>query len=115
MPALSDQSLKICNNKSVALTDDEIDHLLNELNDWLLIMEQDIPKITKSYDFKNFISATHFANMIAELAEIENHHPRICIEWGKVSISWWTHSLCGLFINDFIMAARCDNTYQSLG
>lgn len=114
MPALSDQSLKICNEKSLALTGDEIDHLLKELNDWQLSVEQNVPKITKTYHFKNFESATHFANKIAELSETENHHPRICIEWGKVSIDWWTHSISGLFINDFIMAARCDKTYQTL-
>ena len=114
MPALSDQSLKTCNKKSVSLTDDEIYHHLEELSDWKLTVEQNIPKITKSYYFKNFISATQFANEIAQLSESENHHPRICIEWGKVSIEWWTHILSGLFINDFIMAARCDKTYQNL-
>lgn len=114
MPTLSDLSLKICNKKSVALTGDEIDNHLKELNDWQLSIEQDIPKITKTYHFKNFNSATHFANMIAELAESENHHPRICIEWGKVSIEWWTHIISGLFINDFIMAARCDKTFRTL-
>jgi len=114
MPTLSEQSLITCNKKSLSLTDDEIDLHLKELNDWQLIVEQCIPKIMKSYHFKDFNSATHFATKIAELAEIENHHPRICIEWGKVNIDWWTHSLSGLFINDFIMAARCDKTYQNL-
>ncbi|MCW8935887.1 MAG: 4a-hydroxytetrahydrobiopterin dehydratase [Gammaproteobacteria bacterium] len=114
MPALSEQSLQTCNKKSVSLTDIEIDCLLKELNDWQLVVEQKLPKIMKSYHFKDFISATHFANKIAALAEIENHHPRICIEWGKVNIGWWTHSPGGLFINDFIMAARCDKTYREL-
>ena len=113
MPALSDQPLKKCNQQSLALSHDAIKLHLIELNDWQLSSEQDVPKIFKSYPFKNFLTATHFANKIAALAELENHHPRICIEWGKVNICWWTHSLCGLFINDFIMAARCDKAYKS--
>jgi len=113
MPALSDQSLHACNQKSLALTHDAIKKHLKELNDWQLTKETGISKIYKSYPFKDFISATRFANIIAELAEIENHHPRICIEWGKVNLTWWTHSISGLFINDFIMAARCEKAYKN--
>jgi len=113
MPVLSDQSLHVCNQKSLTLTHHAIKGHLNELNDWQLINELGVSKICKSYSFNDFISATDFANNIAELAETANHHPRICIEWGKVNITWWTHSISGLFINDFIMAARCEKTYRN--
>ena len=112
MTALSDQSIQTCSQKSLALTQDTIKKYLTELDDWQLTKEHGILKIFKSYSFKNFLSATHFANNIAALAETENHHPRICIEWGKVSLTWWTHSISGLFINDFIMAARCEKAYK---
>jgi 4a-hydroxytetrahydrobiopterin dehydratase len=29
-------------------------------------------------------------------------------EWGKVTVTWWTHKIGGLHQNDFIMAARTD-------
>jgi len=112
MNALSDQPIQTCNQKSIALTQDTIKQYLVELDEWQLINEQGISKILKSYSFKNFLSAIHFANNIAALAEQENHHPRICIEWGKVTLTWWTHSISGLFINDFIMAARCEKVHD---
>ena len=43
-----------------------------------------------------------------ELAEAEGHHPAILTEWGSVEVSWWTHKIGGLHMNDFIMAARTD-------
>jgi 4a-hydroxytetrahydrobiopterin dehydratase len=30
------------------------------------------------------------------------------LEWGKVTVTWWTHVIGGLHKNDFIMAAKCD-------
>ncbi len=45
---------------------------------------------------------------MGDLAEIENHHPAILTEWGKVEVTWWTHSIDGLHDNDFILAARTD-------
>ena len=112
MTTLTDQPIAICNKDSLALSTVEIKKLLGELNDWTLNSMQNCRQIKKHYKFKDFISAMKFANEITALAEEENHHPCICIEWGKVSLSWWTHSCAGLFINDFIMAARSDKAYQ---
>ncbi|PTB84099.1 4a-hydroxytetrahydrobiopterin dehydratase, partial [Pseudidiomarina aestuarii] len=38
----------------------------------------------------------------------EFHHPTLTTEWGKVTVTWWTHAIHGLHKNDFIMAARTD-------
>jgi 4a-hydroxytetrahydrobiopterin dehydratase len=53
-----------------------------------------------------------FTNKIGSIAEVENHHPLIITEWGKVTLDWWTHKIGGLHKNDFIMAARSDELYQ---
>ena len=44
----------------------------------------------------------------AEIAEAEGHHPALLTEWGKVTVTWWTHKIAGLHRNDFIMAAKTD-------
>ena len=49
-----------------------------------------------------------FSNKLADLAEEEFHHPGIFTEWGKVTVTWWSHSIKGLHKNDFIMAAKTD-------
>jgi pterin-4a-carbinolamine dehydratase len=48
-----------------------------------------------------------------ELAEAEGHHPAILTEWGKVTVTWWTHKIKGLHRNDFIMAAKTGPLYSS--
>jgi 4a-hydroxytetrahydrobiopterin dehydratase len=49
---------------------------------------------------------------VGEAAEKEGHHPALLTEWGKVTVSWWTHDVGGLHQNDFIMAARTDDIYR---
>jgi len=111
---LDKKALIPCSPASNALSEHEINQLLNELNAWYLTPENGTQKITRQFEFSNYSSAQKFANAIALLAEQENHHPRVCIEWGKATVSWWTHILNGLFINDFIMAARCDIIFSEL-
>ena len=58
--------------------------------------------------FDDFIQAVDFTNKVAELAESEGHHPAILLEWGKVTVQWWTHKIHGLHRTDLIMAAKTD-------
>ncbi len=97
--------------------------LLAQLPDWRLISEPgqrkgdpspiDIDKLSKTYGFKNFAQALAFANRVGSLAEAENHHPAILVEWGKVTVTWWTHAIGGLHENDFILAGRCDEVVET--
>jgi len=34
------------------------------------------------------------------------------VEYGKVTLTWWTHKIKGLHVNDFIMAAKSDKLYS---
>ncbi len=73
--------------------------------DWLVVDEK---HLEKTYRFKNFQQALDFTNKVGELAEKVNHHPEICLTWGKVTIMIWTHSIGGLSQADFIFAAKSD-------
>lgn len=65
-------------------------------------------KISKEYKFKDFIGAINFVNHVAEIAEIEGHHPDIHINYNKVLLELSTHAIGGLSENDFILAAKID-------
>jgi 4a-hydroxytetrahydrobiopterin dehydratase len=74
-------------------------------NEWALV---DDHQLHKTYSFKNFQKALDFTNQVGALAESVDHHPEICLAWGKVTISIWTHSIGGLSEADFVFAARTD-------
>jgi len=50
----------------------------------------------RTYKFKDFTSAQAFANRLGELAEKEGHHPAIMVEWGRVTVWWWSHAINGV-------------------
>ena len=43
------------------------------------------------------------------MADKEDHHPKIVLEWGLVTVFWWSHAIKGLHKNDFICAAKTDS------
>jgi 4a-hydroxytetrahydrobiopterin dehydratase len=75
-----------------------------------LTVEKDgIKRLERSFLFDDFAQALAFTNKVGQIAEEEGHHPDILTEWGRVTVSWWTHKIGGLHKNDFIMAAKTDN------
>lgn len=100
-----------CNSESLPLTTVQISKLLEEVPEYGLLEVDNIKRITKEYTFKNFKEALAFTNALALIAEEENHHPQIILEWAKVKVSWWTHAIGGLDTNDFIMAYKAEQLY----
>ncbi|MDN3695931.1 MULTISPECIES: 4a-hydroxytetrahydrobiopterin dehydratase [Vibrio] len=105
---LNELRCEACSIDSVSLTKFEQQELLAELNGWALVERDEIPQLEKVYTFKNYKLAWAFSNKIAQLAEEEFHHPATLLEWGKVTVTWWSHSIKGLHRNDFICASKCD-------
>ena len=69
-------------------------------------------RLEKIFKFENFSQAITFTDRVAQVADGEDHHPAILTEWGKVTVTWWTHRIKGLHQNDFIMAAKTDQIYN---
>ena len=69
-------------------------------------------KSTYSNSSGKFKDSVNFTNKVAELAEAEDHHPEIVLEWGNVTVSWWSHKIKGLHKNDFICASKTDDLFQ---
>ncbi|MEH6445590.1 MAG: 4a-hydroxytetrahydrobiopterin dehydratase [Oceanospirillaceae bacterium] len=80
--------------------------LMAQLPDWELVVDNDKEHLKAEFKIKNYMKAIAFCNAIAELAEAADHHPKIIIEYAKVTVYWWTHTLRGLHKNDFILAAK---------
>ena len=84
------------------LTDSEISDRLRSLEDW----EVRDSRLVESFKFKDFMSAVHFVDEIAPLAEAEGHHPDLQVGWGKVVVELTSHDAGGLTEKDFEVASR---------
>lgn len=100
-----------CRGGEPTLTDQEIARFKPEAPEWVVIEKEGILRLERTFKFKNFVQALEFTNRVGELAEEQGHHPALLTEWGKVTVTWWTHKIKGLHRNDFIMAAKTDKLY----
>lgn len=91
---------------------EEIDRLLVNLPEWQLMEDLPTFQIQRIFRFSNFSEPLSFANRVGEIANAENHHPTLIIEWGRLTVRLWTHTAGGLHRNDFIMAARIDRLFS---
>lgn len=90
----------------------EIDDYLVKVPGWNLIEKDGSQALEKSYKFKNFIQALEFTGKVGQIAEQQWHHPTIITEWGNVTVTWTTHKIKGLHVNDFAMAAQTDQLLE---
>lgn len=102
-----------CRGDEPKLAETEIVVLQPQVSEWAVLTIDGIPRLERVFRFKNFRQALAFTNQVGELAEAEGHHPALLTEWGRVTVSWWTHKIQGLHQNDFIMAAKTDTLYTS--
>lgn len=108
MTTLAQQQCEACRADAPKVSDEELATLLREIPDWVPVVRDGVMQLEREYKFKNFKLAWAFADKVATLAEETFHHPTITLEWGKVTITWWTHAINGLHRNDFIMASKTD-------
>ena len=113
MSSLDNQKCEACDLNASKVNDEELQILLSEIPGWHIKSFDNIMQLERTYTFANFIQAMDFSNKVAHIAETEDHHPSILIEWGKVKINWWTHKIKGLHKNDFIMAAKTEVIYET--
>ena len=108
MSELSAQKCEACRADAPKGSDEELAELVKQIPDWTPIVVDGIMQLERVFKFKNFKLALEFTNKLGAMAEDEGHHPGILTEWGKVTVTWWSHSIKGLHKNDFICAAKTD-------
>jgi 4a-hydroxytetrahydrobiopterin dehydratase len=101
-----------CLGREPPLRPEQIKEYLPQVPQWEVRERDGIDTLERTFRFRDFASALAFTDRVGAEAESEGHHPSILTEWGRVRVTWWTHSIKGLHRNDFIMAARSDRLYQ---
>jgi len=108
MTDLFKQECEACRADAPQVTDEELSTFMQQLPDWQPVSEKGSLKLRREFIFPNFVKALDLANRVGELAEEHGHHPDLLIEWGKCTVTWWSHEIKGLHKNDFILAAKTD-------
>ena len=96
-----------CEGKGIKSFDKErAEEYMTDVPGWVL--SEDYKKISKEFKFADFIGAVNFVERVADVAEMEGHHPDIHIFYNRVLLELSTHSIGGLSENDFIVASKID-------
>lgn len=108
MPSLAKLQCDSCSVPLPLLSDVEIAAFAAQLPLWQMADRQGMDALERVFTFDDFAGVLAFVNKVGLIAEAEHHHPILLLEWGKVTVTWWTHYLNALHRNDFILAARTD-------
>jgi thiol peroxidase len=90
-----------CETETPPLNNDEINKLLRDTPQWQVI---DNTKLVREFTFKDFIEAKYFLDLLAIIAEEQQHHPNFTLIYNKLKVTCTTHTSHGLTNNDFVMA-----------
>ena len=112
MSDFSQLKCEACRAGAPPASANELGDFLQTHSSWRKIDVNGELRITRVYTFGNFADALAFTNRVGHIAEKEDHHPALLTEWGKVTVSWWTHKIRGLHRNDLIMGAKTDELYE---
>ncbi|MFN2472086.1 MAG: 4a-hydroxytetrahydrobiopterin dehydratase [Gaiellaceae bacterium] len=108
MQELTEMKCVACRRDAPQVTPEELAELRPQIPDWELLELDGIKRLRRVFSFPDFAQALRFTNEIGALAEAEGHHPALLTEWGRTTVTWWTHKIRGLHRNDFIAAAKTD-------
>ncbi len=115
MHELEHAQCQACRADAVAVDAAEALHLLQALPGWRIETRDGVRQLEKTYALSNFADALALTVAIGAQAQAQDHHPALLTEWGKVTVTWWTHTIGGLHLNDFIMAARTERIALDAG
>ena len=96
--------------EKIALTEHELEEKLKEMApEWKTGKnEKKVPYIQRVHHASKFMEGIEFVRKVAEAAEQNNHHPDIIINYKRISIRYWTHTVSGVTLADIQMAQKID-------
>ncbi len=111
MEPLSALTFEPCDANTPQLSDIDIQTLLPQCEGWQVVEEAGVNQLRKVFITKNYTRSMAFTNSVAKLADLVDHHPQIIVEYGRVTVTWWSHNIKGLHKNDFFMAVKTSELF----
>lgn len=81
--------------------------------EWEIVKQDGEDRLQWVFEFDNFAQALDFTTRVGDIAEEQDHHPTLVTEWGRITVTWWTHKIGGLHQNDFVMAGKTGYLYEA--
>jgi 4a-hydroxytetrahydrobiopterin dehydratase len=113
MKSLAEMKCVPCQGDEPTATEEEMAELKPKVPEWEVVERDGVKRLKRVFTFDDFAQALAFTDRVGGIAEEEGHHPVLVTQWGKVTVTWWTHEIGGLHRNDFVMAAKTDQVYDS--
>ena len=94
--------------EKIALTEQQLEVKLKEMvPEWKTGKnERDVLFIERIHHASKYMEGIEFVRKVAEMAEANNHHPDIIINYKRISIRYWTHTASGVTLADVQMAQK---------
>ena len=93
---------------AAAATPEQKAEFSKQIPEWETVKIDGTDALRREYPMEKYSQGVKFTKQMMELAKTERHHPKISLEWGKVTVEYHTHDVGGLHMNDFIGAAKAD-------
>lgn len=91
------------------LPTDQINKCKELIPDWFFIDEK---YIKKEFTFSDFKTGLEFLNIIGDIAEMLDHHPRVTLSYTRLLIELSTDSIQAISELDIELARRIDNSHK---
>lgn len=86
------------------VSDVEIQSALKDLPGWTYIDSV----LHKDLTFDSYMEGINFVNVLAEVAEMKNHHPDLTVGWRKVKVTFTSHDQGGVTDQCLTMAGEVE-------
>ena len=106
MEDLANGKCEVCRIGAPQLTREQMNEYIQVIPVWIIIQYDSINKLTRCFNTKNYLETMKFVSAVADVANSQDHHPVLQVEYNLVTVWWWTHKINGLHRNDFIMVAK---------
>jgi 4a-hydroxytetrahydrobiopterin dehydratase len=82
-----------CRKDAPTVTDAELAEFHRQVSDWDIVERDGIKRLRRVFSVDDFAQALEFTKKVGELAAREGHHPALLTEWGRTTVTWWTHKI----------------------
>ena len=106
MSDLKIKDWKVSTRRACSAT--EIVAALAKMQGWTLDGDGAAVAITKAYRFADYYETISFVNLVAFIANAQDHHPDLSVHYNRCVVRFNTHDVNGISQTDFDCAAQID-------